>query len=391
MKTLALLSLLSFVAAPTSSTRSSATIKRGKTAVTAATNRGKTRVSIRSGGRSTAITVRGPAKCSAERLSSMMAREVADNATAFPALSMRDVALRLGSSWGDTARFEGGLGTILATGKHRSGAIELPGFSVKIGKPPGVGATTHPGGGRGGSTTVTGLPGGGFEVVHRSTRGGVEDTTTITMNADGSSVVERVLGVGSGDGRVVLTSRLGFDDDGNQTEGTTDVAAKKGPNWTGKTGGLATGGVGGGGGGRQSTQQPPSQPSDQSSGGDESSSRQEETPSGGGDSGGNNENEESPNPPTMTSDGTFTAPGLSIETELVASMVNWNRLGAAITTPNPMGDDRGDVGKHEGGLGTNVGGPCAHLDDPGFDPNPKFLRPNKQGWVSDPRPALRDR
>ena len=54
------------------------------------------------------------------------------------------------------------------------------------------GRTTRPGGGRGGSTTVTGLPGGGFKVVHRTSRGGVEDTTTVTMNADGSSVVERV-------------------------------------------------------------------------------------------------------------------------------------------------------------------------------------------------------
>ena len=373
MKTLALLSLLSFVAAPSTSTRSSATVKRGRTAVTAATNRGKTRISIRSGKQSAAIVVQGPLECSAERLSSVMAREVADNAAAFRGHSMRGASLRLGSSWEDTGRFERGLGQILATGKFRSGAIEIPGFSIDIGQPPGSGGTRRPGG----STTVTGLPGGGFEVVHGTTKGGVKDTTTVTMNADGSSVVERVLGVGRGDGRVVLTSRLGFDDDGNQTEGSTEVETKRGPNWTAKTGGLASGG-------HQSTQQPPSKPSTQESGGGE------EQPSGG-DGGGDDQNEESPNPPTMTSDGTFTAPALSIETELVAAMVNWNRLGAAVTTPNPMDDGSGDVGEHEGGLGTNVGGPCAHLDDPGFDPNPKYLQPNKQGWVTDPRPALRGR
>ena len=73
-------------------------------------------------------------------------------------------------------------------------------------------------------------------------------------------------------------------------------------------------------------------------------------------------------------------------------MVNWNRLGAAVTTPNPMDDGEGKVEDRKGGgLGGNLGGPCGHLDDPGFDPNPKFLRPNKQGWVTDPRPALTGR
>ena len=325
--------------------------------------------------------MQGPAKCSAERLSAVMAKEVADNAAAFRGQSMHGASLRLGSSWADTGRFERGLGEILATGKYRSGAIEIPGFSMNIGQPPGTGGTTRPGG----STTVTGLPGGGFEVVHTTGQGGVKDTTTVTMNADGSSVVERVLGVGRGDGRVTLTSRLGFDDEGNQTEGETEVETKRGPNWTGKTGGLASGGVGGSGGNHQSTQQPPSKPDTQESG------KSDETPSGGNDGGGGGDDEESPDPPTMTSDGTFTAPALSIETELVASMVNWNRLGAAVTTPNPMDDGRGDVGEHKGGLGSNVGGPCAHLEDPGFDPNPKYLRPNKQGWVTDPRPALRGR
>jgi len=386
MKTLALLSLLSFIAAPSSPTRSSATVKRGKTAVTAATDRGKTRVSIRSGKQSAAIIVQGPAKCSAERLSAVLAREVADNAAAFRGLSMRGASLRLGSSWQDTDRFERGLGQILATGKFRAGAIEIPGFSMNIGQPPGAGGTTRPGG----STTVRGLPGGGFDVVHTTSRGGVNDTTTVTMNADGSSLVERVLGVGRGDGRVVLTSRLGFDDDGNQTEGSTEAGTKRGPNWTGNTGGLASGGIGGGRGGQQSTQQPPSKPDTQESGGGESGGGGGETPSGGDDGGGDDHNESS-NPPTMSSDGTFTAPALSIETELVASMVNWNRLGAAVTTPNPTDDGPDDVGEYKGGLGTNVGGPCAHLEDPGFDPNPKYLQPNKQGWVTDPRPALRTR
>lgn len=379
MKTLALLSLLSFVVAPSSPTRSSATVKRGKTAVTAATDRGKTRVSIRSGKQSASIIVQSPAKCSAQRLSAVMAREVADNAAAFRGLSMRGASLRLGSSWEDTGRFERGLGQILATGKFKSGAIEIPGFSMNIGEPPGAGGTRR----AGGSTTVRGLPGGGFEVVHTTSRGGVKDTTTVTMNADGSSLVERVLGVGRGDGRVELTSRLGFDDDGNQTEGSTEVETERGPNWTGNTGGLASGG------GRQSTQKPPSEPDTQESGGGGGGSGGE-TPSGGDDGGGDDQNESS-NPPTMTSDGTFTAPTLSIESELVASMVNWNRLGAAVTTPNPTDDGRGDVGEYEGGLGSNVGGPCAHLEDPGFDPNPKYLQPNKQGWVTDPRPALRGR
>lgn len=342
MKTLAVLAILSVIAAPSGSTRSSATAKAGKTAVTATTERGTTRVSMRSGRRTSAITVHSPARCDSERLSSVIAREVAANAAILGGRPMNGASVRLGSSWEQARRFERGLGEILATGTFRKGTIVIPGSSMNIGKVPPPGKTTRPGRG----ASVTGLPGGGFRVILDLTRdGGVSDTITVTMNPDAHSIVERVLGFGHGDDRVELKRRDEFDDAGGRTGGSTHAQTQEGPAWGGTIGG-------GGGGGSLS----------------------------GGDAGG-----QGSNPPTMSADGTFSAPDLRVDAELVAAIVNWNRLGAAVTTPNPMDDGHG----RPDGSGTGLGS-CAHLEDPAFDPSPAYLRPGRRGWVADPRPGLRD-
>ncbi|MEM6992386.1 MAG: hypothetical protein AAF721_17875 [Myxococcota bacterium] len=81
---------------------------------------------------------------------------------------------------------------------------------------------------------------------------------------------------------------------------------------------------------------------------------------------------------------------MSIGDATTAAVINWNCLGAAVSTPDPTGGDDTTVDERHGGHGPvgPVGG-CGGLDRAGFDPDPKFLQPNKRGWVTDPVPALR--
>lgn len=377
MQTFAVLAALAFALVPPS--RAQSTVVRGTASATARVRGGSIEVELRDGEHTRAVTLTSSTRCDAKRLSAVLAREVAEHRSAFSSLPSRHAALTLGSTFGDTVVLERGLTAILATGRHRPGRsfIEIPGFSVEVGRVPAPGRskTVGPGGrGPGVTATVTGLPGGGTRIV--ATLGaahGVEDVTTATLGGDGSSTVVRVLGFGDGADRVEVTQTSEHDAAGNRTAGFTSVH---------KQGGLMYGGVGGGG----SRPQTPGGGSgggseDNSGGGAKEGGGEKPTPSGGGSGGDDHERSSAP---TMTSDGTFVMPGLELGNAVIAEVVNWNRLGAAVTTPDPSQDERSI---DEGNPGKTAG-PCGHLDEPGFDPDPRFLRPDEGGWVTDPRPAL---
>lgn len=383
MQTFAVFAALAFALVVPS--RAQSTVVRGTASATARVRGGSLEVELRDGKHTRAVTLTSSTRCDAKRLSAVIAREVADHRDAFSSLPSRHAVLTLGSTFGDTVVFERGLTTILATGRHRPGQsfIEIPGFSVELGRVPAPGRSKtvdRRGRGPGVTATVTGLPAGGTRIVAALGRpNGVEDVTTATLRSDGSSTVVRVLGFGDGADRVEVTQTSEHDADGNRTGGFTSVH---------KQGGLMYDGVGGGVGGGGSRPQTPGGGSgggnEDNSGGGGAKERGGEKPTpSGGDSGG--DDHKSSGAPTMTSDGTFVMPGLELGNAVIAEVVNWNRLGAAVTTPNPTQDegsiDEGNPGK--------TAGPCGHLDEPGFDPDPRFLRPDEGGWVTDPRPALR--
>jgi hypothetical protein len=154
------------------------------------------------------------------------------------------------------------------------------------------------------------------------------------------------------------------DDAGSEGGGFAKVAKGNGI--------LFDGGVGGSGSGQKQQTG--------GGGGDESGSDQSSGGGGGEDSG------ESTSSPSMTSDGTVTAPAFDLSDAFVGNVINWNRLGGAVTQPAPHRDEEGEPGEQDSGKKMS---PCGQLDDKDFDPNPAYLRPNKQGWVTDPVPFLR--
>jgi hypothetical protein len=83
---------------------------------------------------------------------------------------------------------------------------------------------------------------------------------------------------------------------------------------------------------------------------------------------------------------------MCIPDEMVAQIINWNRLAAAVTDPNPMDDPEGTPGGRPGINGGNGSiGPCGQREESSFDPDPAYLRKRKGGGVTDPLRFLRPR
>ena len=389
MSTATTLALGLLLMAPTPGT-SQSTRKSGKTTITVKVKARNARISMRSGAKRTSVTLKTASQCGVEKLSSILAREVAENKRSFEGLPGGSV--RLAASAGALQDLERGLAAVLATGQHGvrggRGATQFGGTSVSLGGLP----PRAPAGGHGRNTKVTPLPRGGAHVEHRNVGpSGVVSTFDVTLRGDGSGTVHRTLGFGSGTSAVTISETSEFDSNGNASGGLAKVQ-------TG--GGVVFDEQSSGGGGSTD----PS-PSKEESGGDDDQQNENKnnqsqggavanvgdpTPSKEEGGGKTEENKESPNKQsqggvTMGTDGTLTIPGLSLSDTTVAAVVNWNRLGAAVSTPDPTKDDETVTGG--GGGGSPITG-CSQLDQAGFNPNPKFLKPTKKGWATDPLPML---
>lgn len=302
-------------------------------------------------------------KCSTEAVSSVVAKTVQRNAPAFRGAGRKGVRVRGAMRPGQLASFERAIGKILRTGKHRvagkRGFTEIPGFRIA---PAGRGRRGRNARDSGGGTfTINPSRGGGTSLVRELVGdNGVRDTTSVTFGADGSSTLTRMLAVGN----VVVTETTEHDGEGNQTGGFTTVHAQGGLMYTGNI---------------QPSSPEEKQESDQSSGNDDSQSpeppSQEE----------NDDTDENDTSPDMTSEDSFSVPPLKLDDAMLGQMINWNRLGSAVSYPNPTGDDDPTVDDRHAG---KTMGPCGDLEAQGFVPDAKFLRPNKGGWVTDPVPAL---
>ena len=332
-----------------------------------------TKVRVRTGKR-TRTTLHLGAKCDAKKAKKVLNREVKENRRLLKGLRG---SVHASMTAAEVASFERDLAKILAEGRHRvrggAGVIRFEGVDIPFGRAPREGESRDTDRGR---TTVTGLPRGGVSFARTSTkRSGVKDILEVTFNPDGSSKMTRSLIFGD----VEVTEESEHDKDGRETNSFGTVKNNSAP--------LHSGGIGPSGppskqqstGGGNDTSE-----SDQSSGGGGGDDNAEPTPSPPEKDNDDQEKQNS-NPPTMTSDDHFVAPPMDLSDEMLAKMINWNRLGAAVTQPAPHRDGEGEPDeRHAGGRM----GPCGQLDDDDFDPNPKYLRPNKQGWVTDPRPFL---
>lgn len=418
MHFLTALAITSLLAAPSpSSLRGSSSVKRGKATASVKVDGSRAEVSVQQGRRlkTVGVAMELGSSCNAKKLSAVLAREVAENASAFRGLASK-TTVRLPKGRAGLRNMERGIGLILGGGKHSrsggSGFTKFGGFSVALGPLPGSGKskTVERGrGGRGRTTKVTGLPRGGTKVVSEFVgASGVRDVTEVTLRGNGSVSMVRTWTSGTGAAGVTLSESSSFGSGGKRTGGLAKV----------HTGG---GGVfsedqssGGGGeeGDEETEKETPNRPAtnglaseDQSSGsGGKTDTEPKPTDD---DSGGETEeakesSNETTTAPTMSSgaptmsNGTLTIPGVSIGDSTVGSMINWNRLGAAVTTPDPTGNGesphtggnkRGDGGLGGGGSG-GLGG-CRQVEQAGFNPDPSFLKPSKRGWDIDYGPMLR--
>jgi hypothetical protein len=401
MNPLYAVAILSMLAAPSSATRATSKAKRGRAVVSVAVDGGRLGISLRDGTTNTEVTLETNGACHAKKLSAVTAREVADNAAAFRGLRGGGVVHPL-SGPAAVEQFERGLAQILGRGEFHveggRGSTTFAGFDVPLGKLPAAGKskTVQRSRAAGGPTTVvTGLPHGGAKIVRTiGTPADVVDVSEVTVNGDGSSSLVRTFTHGRGSGAVTLVQSWDFDADGGSSGGLGSVHTGSGAIFTsdqgsGDGGGgdespTPSGGEGGGGGGQNGETGNPQKS------GSSAARNVGDTPSGGdsGPGGGENdenESDQSSGAPSLTTGGGLVVPGLSIGTSTVATVVNYNRLGAAVTNPNPTaGEDTTVTG---GGGNAPIGG-CGHLDQPGFDPNPQFLQPGKTGWSRDPVPFL---
>jgi len=369
--------------------RSESTRKSGKTTINVKVDARDARISLRSGAKRTSITLKTASQCGVEKLSSVLAREVAENKRAFEGLP--GGSLRLAASAGAVKDLERGLAAVLATGRHGvrggRGATQFKGANVSMGGLP----PRAPAGGYGRNTKVSPLPRGGAHVEHKSVGPtGVVSTLDVKLRGDGSGTVVRTLGFGSGRSAITITQSSDFDSNGNSSGGFGKVQ-------TG--GGVVFDDQSSGGGGSSD----PTPTKEETTGDDEQQNENKNNQGQGGavsnvadppskeeGGGGTEEENETPNKQsqggvTMGTDGTLSIPGLSLSDATVAAVVNWNRLGAAVSTPDPTKDDETVTG---GGGGTSPITGCSQLNQAGFDPDPKFLKPTKNGWDTDPLPML---
>lgn len=400
---LALLSLALCLAPPSKSTGTNTSVKRGSNVASVKFDGQRYDVSIRTGRAKSSSTVELGSTCDAGVLSTVLAREVAENGGVFRRLPS-GAKVKVVTSPKAVRTLERGLAEILDTGKRSraraAGSTAFEGFALKVGRLPAAGKTKtveHAKGSEGATTTIAGLAEGGAKIVREATRGtGVRDKTVVTILGDGSVSVVRTLGFGSRGDLVQITHSSDFAGGGSRTGGFAKVHTGGGFVFENDQ---SSGGGGGGGGGGET----PSGGGGGSGDDDQNESGKNQsqagagavgdTPSGGEGGSGNDENNENENDqtsggaPTLTS-GTLNVPGISVGHGTVAGAINWNRLGAAVSMPDPTGGE--DTGVSGGSGGPGPGGPCTHLQGGSFNPDPKFLRPNEQGWFTDPVPALRN-
>ncbi len=384
-----LLSVLVCLAAPAKPTTANAIVTRGDAVASVKFDGKRYDVSLRTGRTHSASSVELGSVCDAGAMSNVLAREVADNRGVFGRLPAAKV--KVVTSPAAVQTLERGLAKILGTGKRGGAGATFEGFTLKLGRLPAAGKTKTLQGGAGPgapTTTITGLAGGGAEIVRQTTRSsGVRDTTVVTLLGDGSVKLVRTLAFGNGSNLVELTQSSDFAD-GNRTGGFAKVHTNGG--FVFESDQSSGGGGGGGGGSNPSGGDGGSDNDDNNESGSNQGQGQNvaDTPSGGDGGSGNDEQQEneqdqsSGGAPTLTS-GSLSVPGMSVGNGTIAGAVNWNRLGAAVSQPDPTG------GEDTSGAGQGPVGPCTHLQGSSFNPDPKFLRPNKQGWFTDPVPALR--
>lgn len=407
---------------PGSAQRRQATKRHGSTKTTARVRGAGTDVTVRDGKLS--VTLHMGEKCHAEKLAETIGKEVRQNPDAFgvgtgirtefwavgdPTRSRsgkKGKSGKKGSRGGTSglAGFELAFADVLATGRRGSGsgggqtcfnglnlnlgalvaanAMPVPEDAAFSNGPNGTKtASTQQGGvtttwtkkagqltvsssstsgsfssggfGSGSQTTFTSksTSGGSNLIGHELThvvqqKSGNVSTTNADFKPDGSTKTEQTQSAKSGGVEVKVKNTETHDANGNKTGGKTEVEVngKKAAEQEHDTGSKKAGGKGKAGG-------------------------------GGG--------------PTLTPEGTFAMPPMCIPDEMVGVLINWNRLGAAVTNPSPI-EDQEDAPDGKGGIGkVNKRGPCGSKDESSFDPDPAYLRPNKQGWVTDPVPFLR--
>lgn len=258
--------------------------------------------------------------------------------------------------------FERTLATLLASGRHgvdgKRGFTEVAGFEVAArGRARGKRVGEDSGGGT--FTVTTDRQGVQTIVRERAGSGGVRDLTTVVFGSDGSSEMTRALSLSG----VTVTQTSEFDAKGGLVSGNTTVEA---------TGGLVF---------SVPTSRGAPLENDQSS----------EPPSGGEDNeqqeeSGDDQSSENDQSPSLSSDGSASIPAMRVEDVDIVSAINWNRLGSAVSDPDPTADRESPTT----GGGARAGA-CGGLQAGGVVPDVKFLQPDKNGWAKDPVPALRGR
>ncbi len=419
--TVALVFALLFVGPP-SAKRNRATTQHGSTKTTARVRGAGTDVTVRDGKLS--VTLHVGEKCHAEMLAETIGKEVRQNPDAFGAGrgittefwavgdpirsrgSKKGKPCKKGSSGGTSslAGFESAFADVLATGRHGKGrggegqtcfnglnlnlgalvaanALPVPADASFSNGPNGTKTATSQQGGitttwtknaghltvassgaasslssdaytSGTSVTFTTKSTGsaliGHELTHVVQQGaGQTSTTHVDFKPDGSTKTEQTKSGTSGGVEVKVKNTETHDQNGNKTGGKTEVEVN----------------------GKKTAEQ------EHDTSGDEKSGGKKKASGGTG--------------PTLTPEGSFSMPPMCIPDAMVGAIINWNRLGEAVTYPSPI-EDGEDAPDGKGGIGkVNKLGPCGSTDESSFDPDPAYLRPNEQGWVSDPVPFLR--